>query len=252
MSEAEKKRKELATLTHLRTLLTSFPQGSIVPGEEPDFIITLNDGRRVGVELTELHREVSQAEVAPQSQEALRHRIVRRTQEIYVTSGGPFLDVSVLFANIELTKASVQPLAQKIAEIVVSIIPAVGEVRYAKPDYRNENDFPEEIHHVRVFKLPDATRNFFSAPGATWVATLQHEDVERVLSAKNERCLSYRNKADEVWLVISCNGEYMSTWFKGTAQIQEQTFQTKFDRVFLLSHFEHQVIEIRRHGTTDV
>lgn len=229
-------------------MLPDFPQGDIAPGEEPDFVITLDDRRRIGIELTELHREVPQGELAPQSQEALKHRTVKRAQEIYAASGGPYLDVSVLFGNIEFTKATVQPLAQKISSIVESIIPAMGEVRYAEPDYGDANDFPEEIHHVRAFNMPGAERNFFSSPGATWVATLQHDDIERVLSAKNKRCQCYRTNADEIWLVISCNGGYMSTWFEETKRVQERTFQTEFDRVFLLSHFENRVMEIRRHG----
>ncbi len=249
MSEVEKKRKEFGTLELLRRLLPGFPLGDITPGEEPDFIITLNDGRKIGIEITELHREVSPGEVAPQSQEALRHRTVRRAQELYTANGRPFLDVSVLFGNVEFSKASVQPLAQKIAKIVQSIIPAVGEVRRAEADYGNENDFPEEIHHIRAFNLPGAERNFFSSPGSTWVATLQHEDIERVLLAKNKRCQSYRIRADEIWLVISYNGGYMSTWFDKTARAQERTFQTEFDRVFLLSHFGNQITEVRRHGT---
>jgi hypothetical protein len=249
MSEAEKKRKELATLALLRSLMRDFPQGDVASGEEPDFIVTLNDGRKVGIELTELHREVPTGSVVPQSQEALKHRTVKRAQEIYAAKGGPFLDVSVLFGNIEFSKASVQPLAQKIAEIVAAITPAVGEVRYAEPDYGNENDFPEEIHHVRAFNLPGAERSFFSSPGATWVTSLQKENIERVLSAKDKRCESYRSRADELWLVISCNGGYMSTWFEKTSQVRGDTFQTKFDRVLLLSHFENRVIEVRTHGS---
>lgn len=249
MSEAEKKRIELGTLELLRSLMSDFPEGNILSTEEPDFIITLSDGSKVGIELTTLHREVPKGGIAPQSQEALKHRTIKRAQELYAAKGGPFLDVSVLFGNIEFSKANVQPLAKTIVKIVESITPAIGEVQYAKPDYGSEKDFPKEIHHVRAYNLQGAERSFFSSPGATWVPKLQKEDIERVLSAKDNRCKNYRSQANKIWLVISCNGGFMSTWFNEIEQVCENTFQSKFDRVLLLSHSENRIIELRKHDS---
>jgi hypothetical protein len=249
-TDSQKKQIERWTLEQLRALLPSFPPGDVIPGEEPDFTLVLDDGRKVGVELTELHRKVLPGKIPPQSQEALKHRAVKRAQDIYDSTKNPYLHVSVHFANIELSKSDIPRLAQKIADLVGSVIPPPGEARVAEPDYGSQNNFPEEFHRVSAYNLPSAERSFFTAPGATWVATLQSDDIRRALSSKDGKYARYRGQTDEVWLVVSCNTGFMSTWFEGVDQFHERVFETKFDRVFILSLFDGRVIEIRRQGTT--
>ena len=249
-STDEKKRIERWVLEHLRRLLSSFPEGDVIAGEEPDFIVVLDSGKRLGIEITELHREVPPGENPPQAQEALKRRTVERAMEIYDSAGNPFVHASIHFANVELSRADVPVFAQRIADLVGSLVPPLGEARTAEPDYENESKFPEELHHVSVYNLPNAKRSFFSSPGSTWVATLQDGDVKRTLSSKNGKYKRYRSKADEVWLVISCNGGFMSTWFDGTEAFQGREFETDFDRVFILSHFANKVVELGRQGAT--
>lgn len=248
--DSQKKQIESWTLERLRVLLPSFPTGEVTPGEEPDFTLVLDDGRKVGIELTELHCEVLPGKIPPQSQEALKHRAVKRAQEIYDSTKNPYLHVSVHFANIELSKSDIRRLAQQIADIVGSVIPPTGEVQVAEPDYGSQNNFPKELHRVSAYNLPGAERSFFTTPGATWVATLQDDDIRRALSSKEEKYARYRNQTDEVWLVVICNTGFMSTWFEGIDQFRERVFETKFDRVLIFSIFDGRIIEIRRQDAT--
>lgn len=244
MATDSKKRAERITLERLRSLLPTFPTGELVAGEEPDFTLALNDGKRLGIELTELHREYPAGHSAPQAQQVLKYRAVRRAQEIYDATGGPYLHVSVHYANIEVSKSAVGTLAKLIADVVTTIIPPPGKSRTAEPDFGNENNFPDELHVVTALHIPDATRSFFHTPGATWMATLQEDDLKRVLASKEGKCDRYRAKVDEVWLVVSCNTDFMSTWFEHADRFAGVIFQTKFDRVFVLSHFENRVVEL--------
>lgn len=242
----EKKRSERGVLEHLRQLLPSFPEGEVIPDEEPDFIVVLASGKKIGIEITQLHREVRHGEMPLQAQEALKRRAVENAKEIYDSAGNPFVHASIHFANVQLSKFDVSPFAQRIAKFVASLIPPPGEVRTAEPGFEDESDFPEELSYVSVYSLPDAEGSFFSSPGSTWLATLQDEDVKRALLSKNAKHKRYRSKADEIWLVISCNGGFMSTWFEGTEVFQDKVFETDFARVFILSHFGNKVIELRR------
>lgn len=241
-----KKRIERLTLERFRSLLPSFPNGEMTPCEGPDFTIKLDNGERLGIELTELHREVPSGKVQPQAQEALKHRAVKQAQRIYDSAGGPYLHVSVRFGNSQLASAKVPPLAKRIAETVRSIVPPLGEIRVAEPNYTSHDQFPKELHHLSAYNLPDATRSFFTAPGSTWVATLQDDDVKRVLASKEKKYERYRSQCYEVWLLISCNGVFMSTWFDGIEQFHGRSFDTQFDRIYLLSHFDNRLIEISR------
>lgn len=245
VANSQKKQIERRTLELLRSLLPSFPKGEIISGEEPDFTIFLDSGKKLGIELTELHRQSLPGQPAPQSQEALKHRAVMRAQEIYDSTGGPFLHVSVHFEYIEISKSDIASLAQIISDVVGTIIPPIGETRIAEPGYGNTNQFPEELHLVSAHNLPGGTRSFFQAPGSTWVPTLQDEDVIRAIASKDRKYDRYRSQVDEVWLVISCNTRFMSTWFEGIAGIQDREYETKFDRILILSHFENRVVETR-------
>lgn len=247
-ADSEKKRSERWALEQFRQLLPSFPPGEVTAGEKPDFTVVLSSGRTLGIELTTLHRDVPSGQLPPQSQEALRHRAVKRAQDIYDASGSPFLHASVHFANVQLTKTDIPSVAERIASIVSCNIPRTGEARTAGPNEENCYQFPEELHHVATYNLPNATRSFFTAPGSTWVATLQDDDLRRAIDSKERKYDRYRERSDKVWLVISCNGAFMSTWFDGTEHAHAQAFTTRFDRVFLVSHFENRVVEIQRQG----
>jgi hypothetical protein len=247
-TDSEKKRIERRVLEQFRQLLPSFPPGEITTGEEPDFTVALSSGGTLGIELTELYREVPTGQVPPQSQEALRHRAVKRAQDIYDAGGNPFLHASVHFANVQLAKTDIPSVAVRIAAFVSSIIPPTGEARAAEPNEENCHQFPKELHHVWTYNPPKATRSFFAAPGSTWLATLQDDDLKRALESKEKKYDRYRERADKVWLVISCNGAFMSTWFDGIERTHAQAFATKFDRVFLVSQFENRLIEVQRQG----
>jgi hypothetical protein len=133
-TDSEKKRIERRVLEQFRQLLPSFPPGEITTGEEPDFTVALSSGGTLGIELTELYREVPTGQVPPQSQEALRHRAVKRAQDIYDAGGNPFLHASVHFANVQLAKTDIPSVAVRIAAFVSSIIPPNwrGSCRRAK------------------------------------------------------------------------------------------------------------------------
>lgn len=242
-SSDAKKQLEHWRLAHFQQQLASFPEGAVIPCEEPDFLIS-TPARTIGIELTELHRDVPPGAEPPQAQEALRHRTVKRAQELHQQSGLDPLHVSVHFSGSQLTRRDVEPLAQAVACTVATRMPAKGEYVCIESDLLVPSRLPPEIAVIGAYNLPTASRSFFTAPGATWVVTLQPSDVERTLHAKDSKYTTYRRKCDEVWLVIGCNGEFMSTWFQEVERAASFNLHTSFDRVFLMSYFDQRLIEL--------
>ena len=238
-----KKDIELHYLERFKLLLTDFPSGEIASGEEPDFVVQAPHGR-LGIELTELHRDVPPGITPPQASEAMRHKVVRRAQEIFVAEGNPPVRCTVLMQEHHIQRQEVEDLATAIARIAVKNLPASNTSVREEFDWVNRNYFPEVLNSVTVHRLEGMTTTHFNCPGATWVATLSAADIERVIAAKESKYTAYRIRCDEAWLLVNADIAPMSTWFEFDSAALTDSFETSFQRVFVMRHFGNVLHEI--------
>jgi hypothetical protein len=212
--------------------------------EEPDFIF-LKDGRQMGLEVTEIHAVAPAGQVPLQASQSVKQRCVQRARAVYDQGSAVPLDVMVHFHVEHLTKVREVELAQRIADLVQRNIPARNEVVNVENDWLSDVEIlPREVALIRVFNSATVTRSHFSSPGATWVGHLALSDVQRAVDAKAAKYWRYRQRAEKVWLLLSCNGILMSTWFEEPEAASAYTITTPFDRVFLISHFGNLAFEI--------
>ena len=137
-----------------------------------------------------------------------------------------------------------ESLAQHLARVIAENIPSPNESLRIEVDYANLDRLPPEIDSITTYNLPGAERSFFSTPGSTWMAHLQSDDVKRALQSKEAKYKTYREKCDEAWLIIGCNGEFMSTWFEGVDAAAAFKVPTPFDRAFVMSYFDQKLVEL--------
>jgi len=123
-------------------------------------------------------------------------------------------------------------------------MPASGEYILIESDCLVPNGLPPELATIGAYNLPGASRSFFTAPSATWMAKLPATDVERSLQSKEAKYAAYRGGCDEAWLVIGCNGAFMSTWFKEVERAASFSLPTSFDRAFVMSYFDRKLVEL--------
>jgi hypothetical protein len=239
-----KKEVEVVYFDRLKSAMPSFPDGIVEPTEEPDFLVR-SPNNVLGIELTELHREAPQGVPPEQASEAMRHRVVARAQEIYAATDNPPVRVTVFMNDrIHIKKGEVESLASAISQIAIRNLPGQNSSREESYEWTNRAYFPEILHSVTVHRLDVLTRSFFSVPGATWVATLAPEDIERALQLKEAKYATYRLRCDSAWLVINADIGPMSTWFEFESEALEKPFRTSFDRVFVLRHFGNKLFEL--------
>ncbi|HEX9390764.1 MAG TPA: hypothetical protein VF928_05580 [Usitatibacteraceae bacterium] len=239
-----KKEKERWYLDRFLGLLPSFQPGEVVAHEGPDFLVG-GERSSVGVELTELHRSVPDGVTPGQAQEAMRERVVGRAKELFSAASAAPLYVSVLLnESISIGKSDVEPLAKKIAALLLSNCPAVGKRYEGRYDWVNRDRVPKQVHRLAAYNVPNSNRAFFYAPGATWVASLTSEVVQRVLDSKEPKIPAYRSQCVETWLVIAHDTNRMSTWFELSYEPSNVEFVSSFDRVFLLNLFANKLEEL--------
>ena len=244
-SSAEKK-KEIEThyLDRLREAMPDFPAGKVEATEEPDFLVH-GEGRIIGIELTELHRETPSGAKPQQALEAMRHRVVAKAQELYVAANLPPLKASIFMNDgYNIKKEQVLPLAAHIKKLIENHMPDKNSSRKIEYDWKKPNSFPDPLNKISVHRLDVITKTFFSAPGATWVATLSDADIQRAAEPKEKKYSTYRRKCDEAWLVIDADIGSMSTWFEFDSSALSRPLRTQFRRVFILRHFGSRLFEV--------
>ncbi len=99
-------------------------------------------------------------------------------------------------------------------------IPAQGAVYSEDYDWETRDYFPEEISHVSAWHVPDQEAPLFQSPSSSFIATLEPSDVLRALTLKEPKVAKYRERANEVWLVINYDTGQLSTHFED----EEATF----------------------------
>lgn len=241
---ASKKDIEFWRLDRFKSFITGFPDGRIEPTEEPDFLVHC-ESRVIGIELTDLHRKTPPGQVPQQAREAMRNRVVTRAKEMYDARNLPPVLVSFFLDDrVHIKKVEVEQIAMDLADLVSDNIPEVNSSADVPADWQDFRYLPSILHKVSVRRLDVATRTFFSAPGATWVASLGREDIERALASKGAKLTAYRTRCDEVWLVINADIESMATWFDFDSAPLQERFTTAFDRVFVVRHFGGKAHEL--------
>ena len=242
---SSKKDVELWRLERFKSFIPDFPIGRIEPTEEPDFLI-YGDSRLVGIELTDLHRETLPGQVPQQASEAMRNRVVARAKELYASRPQPPVLASFLLDDrVHIKKSEVEQLATELVDLVSQNVPKQNSSAEVPAGWDDMRQLPKVLRKLSVRRLDAVTKTFFSAPGATWVATISREDIERALASKAPKHAAYRTRCDEAWLAINADIESMATWFEFDLAPLAEPFVAKFDRVFLVQHFGGKAHELR-------
>lgn len=241
---ASKKDIELWRLERFKSFITDFPNGRLVPTEEPDFLVHC-ENRVIGIELTDLYRETPRGKVPQQASEAMRNRVVARAKEIYADRNQPPVLVSFFLDDrVHIKKIEVEQIAMELADLVSDNIPEVNSIVEVPSDWQYIRKLPSILHKISVRRLDVVTKTFFSAPGATWLVSVGREDIERALASKEAKLTAYRTRCDEAWLVINADIEPMSTWFNFDSASLQERFTSAFDRVFVVRHFVGKAHEL--------
>lgn len=239
-----KKEMERWRLERFKNLIRDFPSGDIQPTEEPDFLVHAAD-RIVGVELTDLHRGTPPGQIPEQASEAMRKRVIARAQELYTAQKQPPVIVSFFLDDrVHIKKQEVEGFATELASIVGKNLPAPNSTVEVPTDWDDARELPSILHSLSIHRRDVLTDTFFNAPGATWLPTLNREDIERALASKDPKYDNYRAKCNEAWLVINADIETMATWFEFDPGVLSSSFKTRFDRVFLVEHFGGRAHEL--------
>jgi hypothetical protein len=155
------------------------------------------------------------------------------------------IQVSVFFnQQCVLKKRDKKRFSNAIVDIVIQNLPLDGHCLVLEYDCDNTNHFPEEIVRIRIWNTSDIERSFYSAPFMAFIPTITPEDIMRTLLSKESKVERYRERCQEIWLLINCEIYHFSTHFKHEDNVVQQAYYSGFDRIFLIYHIAGKVYEL--------
>jgi hypothetical protein len=103
---------------------------------------------------------------------------------------------------------------------------------------------PEEVASLYILRWRSISKDSWTPMRTAFVPTIAPPDLQGILRNKESKVPSYRRHCSEVWLLIVARGLEPSTFGDLGQEVEGHRFESSFDRVFLLHHFDGVVTEL--------
>jgi hypothetical protein len=180
------------------------------------------------------------------AREATEDEVLWRAVEQYRSKGLPTVVVRVTWHPHEaFGYRRTAELAADLAELVREHLPepnrSVTIRRRRNPAGRS---LPEEVASIYILRWKSISKDSWTPVRAAFVPAIAPQDLQEILRKKEGKVPSYRRHCREVWLLVVARGLEPSTFGDLVPEVEGQRFESGFDRVFLLHHFDGIVTEL--------
>lgn len=240
--------EERSHLTRFLQSLADPPQGELCFGDSPDLVI-VTPAHRLGIEHTQLMQgKGERGSGTLKAAEMLQTRCVVTARELYEERGAdPDLYVYVYFTAHHMRKADVPRLAERLAELVAQFAPAEPDSETTVEAWRHNRgapgEIPPQIEEIWI-KKPGRPDHLWGVPRGSAVPFLSSAQIQAELDVKNGRVAKYRERCDEIWLLLTADGFSPATHLRLPDDVAAECFLSDFDRVFYFHNFDLQVREL--------
>lgn len=249
------KREEKLVLDKFKELYCDLPQGEFSHVDSPDFILVTLDRRKIGIELTQaVHSKSAKRQSSSQielTDLALKELVSQLPYHFSLSiklipgKGVPkpkrkqIVSATVAFCVNEFLDLQNRSFS-RVEHVNVdldSILPEVRNLMLNK-GYRN---LPEGIASISLLRYDEHGSSFNSASEAAFIPFFTFERLQERLSDKERKLPKYK-PCDAYWLII-WQGAGITGYFKEVEF--ENPIQSKFDKVFLIRDFKHELITLK-------
>jgi len=261
-SVRDQKKKE-----HERFLLDRFLElqgispARIEESESPDFIIDL-EGRKVGIELTELFiRRRSKGQPQPagkpllQAVETTTNRIMSKAQSIYFDAGNPLVLAEIWFSDqVTFDKDKGDQIAKLIANQIqsMSLQNSQAGAWRSSEDESEERLLYESVDMIHAFGVPELRFARWTVAKPGMVAPLTPKHLQEAIDEKSEKFGFYKKNArtEEIWLLIVADATLPSRMFYLAPDLPRASVSSPFTKTFYCDFVHKEVIEIPNKAKT--
>jgi hypothetical protein len=248
MTRESQKIIEQKHLELFKSLFPEFPEGEVIPGENPDFLVHLDESK-LGIEHTKIHKKPDKKnnkqsgqekprEVLSQAYESSQNKIVAMAREIAESRGIPKTWVDIIFRkNTRLNNKDCPKLAQDIVRVIEETIDSEKCIRLDKSyDVKKEN-LPEEVLSIKFHLLEEDGPSFwrpFHSSGWGIIATAQLiKVIQAGIDSKKEKYKEYLENCSKCWLLLVAECK-ASSFIHPNEESLNHIYTSPFDRIYFL------------------
>jgi hypothetical protein len=240
---SDKKKKQ-----HERFLLDRFleqqgitPEGIQQPDPpEPDFLIDL-DGRKVGIEMTEIFIRSNESNLHPQlaegrllqAVESVTDLIVFKARNIYFKANNPLVLSAITFTSqMMLNRNKSDQTAEWIADTIRDIISRDSSIADWKPSMHDP--LYGSVAHIHIRRVPESRFARWTVARAGFVANLTVKHLQDRIDAKAKKLPGYKknNNTEEHWLLMVADRRRPSQKLLRRSDLRLESLSSPFARTF--------------------
>ncbi len=243
---------------HERFLLDRFLEhegispASIEPLDPPDFLIDF-EGRKVGIEVTELFIRSNKSEAHSQPEEepllqvaeSITNLIVSKARKIYFDADNPPVLSTIWFSDrITLDKKKGDQIAQLIAHQIQTMSPQTSQAVAwrSSEDENEERSLSEWVAIIHTCRVPDLRFARWTVARPGLVATLTPKHLQEVIDKKAKKINDYKTVAEEIWLLIVADRTRPSQKFFVMPDFPLDSISSPFAKTFYYGYVSDEVL----------
>lgn len=207
---------------------------------DPDFLIEL-DGRKVGIEMTEIFVRSKESNLHPQptegpllqAVESVTDVIVSKARKIYFRANNPLVLSTITFtARMTLNGNKRDQTAEWIADTVRDIISLDSSVGDWKPTMHDP--LYGSVAHIRVRRVPEIRFARWTVARAGLVVNLTEKNLQNPIDAKAKKLPAYKvnNNIEEIWLLMVADRRRPSQKLLRRSDLRLESLSSPFARTF--------------------
>ena len=200
---------------------------------DPDLLFR-HEGRRIGVEDTQLFAEDGSAQWTPQKRKTHVDKIAAATQLEYEKRGLPPVEVLLYMRRCGINSAKMKALANEIVDVVTTNLPNNPGRTVVDNDMGNGR-LPVWIASITITRFPELPQALFSAPRSEWISTFEAADLQQTIDGKAEHLHGYLKACNEVWLLMVEEGSDPSDTLEMPDELWKHAYDFRgFAKLFVL------------------
>ena len=119
-------------------------------------------------------------------------------------SGGPALYVSIHFSRGPETTNQAKDIGKRLSHLVAILLKhnIMDSSTNIHEDLFSEHRLLYHVSYISLLRSVDGKDELWQSPRSGWVASVSAEDIQRIITKKNEKITSFRENCESVWLAI--------------------------------------------------
>lgn len=245
MNTDRNKEKKILERKHFDLFLKAcdcVPDGVIEESDPLDFLIHYNQSI-LGIEHTEYFEKDKSGFAFSKKDESLQDRIKNSLGSYCNQIGLPPTILSIGWKpNKPLTSSRVKLLIHDIARLVSIHMPEEGKIVFLSSRNFKRNEFPSELIVLSIYWSTKIDSTSVAASRTTWENTTKVDELKNIIVEKEKKLPLYRDKCDEVWLLIVAEGIAPSSITKLDSLVYDYSFNSQFDRIFFFDLYNYNKV----------